>query len=250
MKNYKQLFDDEFTFSQIIDDTFPKIKHEQGFEKAIEYLKSLNCKWLDEYSFTILYTINQFTLKEPTSDLNKLYNKIAEIEDVLEINYTDRFLNIKLKDYDIEVETLSKRNPGINKILDDIETSKRNGTCFEKAFRLGLGFKPPAKIVTGYTYGYTDKSKFLHSWVEITRDNKEYVVDGTLNAVINKEGFYKLRKVNVISEINKDDLIEDRDKYWDFIDEIGIYVYFVFRDEIINELKKNDAAFESKKILK
>ena len=68
MKNYQELFVNEFTRSQNIDDTFANISNNECFAKGIEYLKSMNCKWLDEDSYVILCAINQFTLKNKTED--------------------------------------------------------------------------------------------------------------------------------------------------------------------------------------
>lgn len=249
MKNYQELFVNEFLKSQNIDDTFAKISNKEGLASGIEYLKKLNCQWLDEDSYTILYTINQFTLKNKTEDMNDLFNKVSNIDDVLNIIKSDKKLIIMLKDYNIEVEIFSKRNPRVVNIIPDIESLERNGTCFLKAYNICLGFKNPSKIVTGYNYGYTDKSKFLHSWVEVTIDGKDYVIDGTLNAMFNKEGYYKLRKIKVLNEITKDELRQDMIKYGKFIEEIGIDVYYVFRDEIIKDLEKNNELFENKKNL-
>lgn len=56
--------------------------------------------------------------------------------------------------------------PQSKKLLIDLEDDRRVGTCYSKAFDIALHLGIPNDIVTGYTYGYTDKSKFLHSWIE------------------------------------------------------------------------------------
>lgn len=247
MKNYKELFVNEFSIAENIDNTFGRLICKEGIEKGLEYLNSINCKAVDIESFLIKYYINQYTLKESIYDTNEILKRISELDSVLEVSIIDKYLNIKRKDYNIEVETFSKRDPNIPESLPDIESIERNGTCYQKAYRISLGLKRPNKIVIGYIYGYTDKSKFLHTWVETTIDGVDLVFDGTLNAIINKEGYYKLLKVNVINEIKKEDFFEDIEKYGEFIDEIGLPVYYVYRDEIINELKKNDELFASSK---
>lgn len=248
MKNYNELFVNTFTKSQTIDDTFANISNKEGLAAGIQYLKDIGCHWLDDDSFVVYYTINQFTLKEPTDDLNKLLDRILGMDEVIGITKTDKNLVIKLKDYTLEVETFSKRNPKVVKLLPDIESIERNGTCYDKAYKICLGFKGSSNLVTGYNYGYTDKSKYLHSWVEVTIDGKEYVVDGTLNAMINKEGYYKLRKINLLTSIPKEQLINDLLKYGSIIEEMGLDVYYVFRDEIISDLDKNEKMFENRKI--
>lgn len=251
MKSYKELFEKEFDTSQKIDETFAKICNEQGFKQGIEYLKSIDCKWLDYDGYTILYTINELT-KVSTDDeeKRKLLKRVSNQEDVIEtkIEKNDKFkipqIVISKNDYEIRVMQLSKLLPSTMELLPDLENDKRAGTCFTKAYHIALNLGIPNDIVTGFSYGYTDKSKFLHSWIETKLKSEKVVIDGTLNAIFNKEGYYKLRHIEPITRISNQTLESDIKKYLKTFKTISPEVYYVFRDEIIKDFEKNSDIFE------
>ena len=251
VKSYSELFEKEFHTSQQIDDTFAKICNEQGFKKGVEYLKSINCKWLDYDRYDILYTINEWT-KRITSEeeKNKLFERISRQEDVIEVKteINDKLkipqLVIKRKDFEMKVIQFSKLIPDTIKVLPDLEDDSRKGTCFTKAYNIALNLGIKNDIVTGYCYGYTDKSKFLHSWIETKLKGEEVVIDGTLNAIFNKEGFYKLRHIAPLTRISNETLKSDIEKYLNNFKTISPEVYYVFRDEIIKDFERNSEVFE------
>ena len=139
---------------------------------------------------------------------------------------------------------LSKLLPSTMELLPDLENDEREGTCFSKAYHIALNLGIPNDIVTGFCYGYTDKSKFLHSWVETKLKSEEVIIDGTLNAIFNKEGYYNLRHTKPISRISNKTLKSDIDKYLKDFKTISPEVYYVFRDEIIKDFEKNSDLFE------
>ncbi len=251
MKSYKELFEKEFNTSQQIDETFAKICNEQSFRKGIEYLKSINCEWLDYDGYTILYTINELTKVSTTDEeKRKLIERISSQEDIVEtkIEENDKFkisqIVISKKDYEIRAMQLSKLLPKAVEILPDLEDDRRAGTCFEKAYHISLHLGIPNDIVTGYCYGYTDKSKFLHSFVETILKDERVVIDGTLNAIFNKEGYYKLRHIEPITRISNKTLESDIEKYLKSFKTISPEVYYIFRDEMIRDFEKNSDIFE------
>lgn len=251
MKSYKELFEKEFKTSQQIDETFAKICNEQGFRKGIEYLKSINCEWLDYDGYTILYTINELTKASITDEeKRKLLERISSQKDVLEtkIEKNDKFkisqIVIKKKDYEIRAMQLSKLLPNAMELLPDLEDDRRAGTCFDKAYHISLNLGVPNDIVTGYCYGYTDKSKFLHSFIETKLKDEEVVIDGTLNAIFNKEGYYKLRHIEPITRISNKTLENDIERYLKSFKTISPEVYYIFRDEMIKDFEKNSDVFE------
>lgn len=251
MKNYNELFEKEFHISQQIDETFAKICNEQGFKKGIEYLKSINCKWLDYDGYDILYTINEWTKKTTSEEeKNKLIERVSKQEDVIEIKIeiNDKLkipqLIIKRRDVEIKVIQFSELVPDSMQLLADLEDDSRKGTCFTKAYDIALNLGIKNEIVTGYCYGYTDKSKFLHSWIETKLKGEEIVIDGTLNAIFNKEGFYKLRHIEPITRISNETLESDVKKYLQSFKTISPEVYYVFRDEMIKDFERNSEIFE------
>jgi hypothetical protein len=251
MKNYKELFEKEFDTSQQIDETFAKICNEKGLKKGVEYLKSINCKWLDYDSYTILYTINEWTKKTTSKEeKNNLLERISRQEDGIEVkkeindNLKVPQLIIKRKDFEIKVIQFSKLVPKAMELFPDLEDDSRKGSCFNKAYGIALKLGIENDIVTGYCYGYTDKSKFLHSWIETKLKGEEVVIDGTLNAVFNKDGFYKLRHIEPLTRISNETLESDIEKYLSNFGTISPEVYYVFRDEMIKDFERNSKTFE------
>ena len=95
-------------------------------------------------------------------------------------------------------------------------------------------------LVTGYTCFATEKSKYLHSWNEFEYNGEQYVLDSTLNVIMNKEGYYLLRHIEeIVEKIESDKIISDYEKYGEIINKLGIKVYVTSRDLIIKEIEKN-----------
>lgn len=135
--------------------------------------------------------------------------------------------------------------PKIKKIIPEIETEGRFGNCYKYAYYISLGLPFSNYLTTGYIYGYSDKSKFLHSWIETTINGEDYVIDATLNAMINKKGYYLIQHAKPINKISNQTFREDLNNY-QMIDNknIPMEVYYVFRDEIISEFEKKKNELE------
>ncbi|MBQ3414123.1 MAG: hypothetical protein IJH39_01985 [Clostridia bacterium] len=204
------IFHERYIKSDEIDQRFLEIKKTEGLEKAIEYLNGIGAKWIDYEGYLMRLGISRFTKKYYT-DIEKK-DKIEEIKDGKVIKKASVRRNSKFKCDEVFFETtnsritaipLSKAVKGIkdmfikvNKI--DIETDEREGKCFEMAYGTSLALQSPNKVVTGIIYGNSDKSKFLHSWVETNIGGKEYVIDCVLNALINKKGYYEMNHVREV----------------------------------------------------
>lgn len=256
MINQKELFHEPFQQSQKIDDTFVERYNKDGFKAAIEYLKSVGATKVDIYNCDIKCRINKWTQSNLDEKYKKsLIDELLKLEEYIrgiKIDNNSKFnikeLIIETKKGSIKVMQLSEMYPKLKGVFPEIESEKRNGKCFDYAYHLSLMIPLNTKLTTGYVYGYCDKSEYLHSWVEITIDNEEYVIDGTLNAIINKDGYYRMEHVIPINQISKDILVDDLRKY-PIIDNIDIplEVYYVFRDEIIKDLEKNKEIFKKSK---
>lgn len=133
----------------------------------------------------------------------------------------------------------SSYKPKVKKIIPNIEEESRFGNCYKYAYYISLGLQIPNNLTVGYIYGYSDKSKFLHSWVETDINEEEFVIDATLNAIINKDGYYLMQHAKPINKINNQTFREDLNNY-PMIDNknIPLEVYYVFRDEIMKEFEK------------
>ena len=246
MKSYNELFNDKFKISQQIDEKFSELNNTEGLESAINYLKQIGATRLDTDKYNIKYRINEWT-KDTLSSTDKLIflNELKRLKDyIIDVNIeTNAKFNlpevfIKTTDGIIKVIQFSSFAPKVKELFPFIENNQRWGKCFNFAYDISLNLGLSNEIVTGYIYGYSDKSKFLHSWVETTINGEEYVIDGTLNAMINKEGYYLMQYAKPITKISDVVLKSDLKNYMDKLQTFPLPVYYVFRNEIINDFKK------------
>lgn len=105
------------------------------------------------------------------------------------------------------------------------------------SLEISLSLNFPNEVVTGFIYGISDKVKYLHSWIEFNKDGNEYVIDYTMNVIMNKEGYYFIRQAEELSRISNQDILFDSKI------SINSKVYLVFRHEIMKELEKNSFLF-------
>lgn len=253
MKSYNQLFEEKFQKGQLIDDEFSRVLNKEGLKSGIDYLKSIGATELYMEDYHIKYRINKWTQNDLTEEQKENFLKeLLKLKDyVIDVKVGQ---NSKLDIPEVTIETtdgvisamkLSSYKPGIKQIIPNIEEESRFGNCYEYAYYISVGLPIANNLTTGYIYGYSDKSKFLHSWVETTINEEEYVIDATLNAIINKEGYYLMQHAEPITKINNQTLKNDLDKY-PIIDNktIPLEVYYVFRNEIIKELGKREDELE------
>lgn len=252
-KSYKQLFHEQFEKSQEIDDKFVEICNEKGASDAIDYLKEIGATWLDTDSYVIKYKISQWTKNSLTDEEKEDFFKelLVSHKDYVHnvsISQNTKFnlpeVNIETADGTIRAIQFSALAPSSKELLPYLETDERHGKCFDIAYYMSLHLGKPNKIVTGYIYGYSDKAKFLHSWIEATIKGEDWVIDGTLNALINKEGYYLMQHAEPITRISNETFKEDIKKYMAKIGQFPLEVYYVFRDEIIKDFENNNNIFE------
>ncbi len=254
MKNYNELFTYRFDKSQQIDEEFCKLYNRESLKSAVSFLKKLGATSLLMDDYHIKYRVSEWT-KDTISNRKKLklLNELKNLKKyILDVNIKENSevnvpeLNIETTLGTIKVIKLSEFFPTIKEAFPFIENDGRFGKCYDFANTISLNLGIPNKLVTGYVYGYSDKSYFLHSWVEANIKGKQYVIDGTLNAIINKEGYYLMQHAKPISTITSKDLLLDQ-SYLEKIKSVPLEVYYVFRNEIINDLNKNQKIFVKEK---
>jgi len=238
--------DDIYRRNNEMDVTFANIANRYGIAKGIEYLQIMGAKTLDIDNYEIMYTINEFTKnKNECSQMeifinnllkNKNYINSVDIEMNKEFNLPE--LVIQTVKGEVRALQFSSLCEGIKQTIPYIETNERKGRCFNTAFYISLALGLNNEIVTGHIYGYTDISRFLHSWVEFNYQGKDYVVDGTLNAMINKEGYYLIRKAEPITFIPYLTLREDVLKYSSINKMLPLPDYYINRENVISDFDK------------
>jgi len=255
LKNYNELFNNRFKTSQQIDEKFAELYNTHGLKNSIDYLKQIGATKLDMDNYNIKYRISEWT-KDELSNQEKIdfLNELKSLKDYI-INIKIE-ANTKFNLPEVIIETtegiiraiqFSSFVPKVKDLIPFIENNKRFGKCYELAYNISLNLGLPNQIVTGYIYGYSDKSEFLHSWIEVTIKGEEYVIDGTLNAMINKQGYYSMQHAKPITKISDSILKSDIENYITRIQSIPLEVYYVFRNEIVNDLEKNQEIFKKSK---
>lgn len=239
----QELFHRPFDKSTELDNTFAEIWKEKGIKKAIDYLISAGATSIDFKSYEVLYKLNEYTKdKYSKEEKEELINSLIDGKEVLnakiEFNKEKNIDEVQIETTDGPIKLLifSDLAEQILKDLPELVNNNREGQCYGLTYKINRHLGLPHEMVTGYIYGYTDISRFLHSWIEITYKGEEYVLDGTLNALINKEAYYALRKCQPITRISDATFQSDLDNHMDILKGVNIEVYLIYRNEIIKGL--------------
>ena len=173
-----------------------------------------------------IININIFTIEPPTESRLKEFN-IQKEKDY----YT--YENIK---FNILAELITT-------LKSTLYSTSRCATCFTISTKICL-MQPKSRIITAMCEDIFHKihEPFLHSFVTITNphDNQEYVLDGTMNIIINKQEYLNLLKAKIISDISKKELITAINIFSELKiqNEITLLEYLCFPKETLNIAKK------------
>lgn len=213
-----------------------------------------------DFALARLLRANKSKMREDFADLHLLINaftssdideeqKIQLLESaksnacVKSIGINKNTLTItKVDGTKISVEILSQKFPAL-KGNPQLVTNKRLHKCHYGAISLARLIKNNATVVTGKTLGITTSSHYVHSWVEATIDGKPVVIDFTMNAIINKDGFYSLRHAEPITKIHNSELDADFPIIAPHINsgDLKIKEYLVYRDQVLELLNVNQS---------
>ena len=240
-KSFEDLFikpDDE---SYEWYEQFYNLAENGEYEKLEEHLNSAKELYLDEEQ--IYKAIFTFTLSTVTEEKKiRLLGQLKNIEWIQSVEASDTEIKITTNTGIIKVRTLTDVFPSLQ---EDpyIQTYERLGRCHEASLAISEGLGDIQNyIVTGYVFALSDKSKYVHSWIELVVNGEEVVIDYTLNAIMNKEGYYKIRHVKDISKISSCDVKNDK-AILNKIGNFDLKEYLIFRDEIMRDLEKNIEMF-------
>lgn len=247
-KNFHELFITPEHISEEWDDTLFKYGELGDLKKLDKHLHSANEVYLNE---KLIYTaIDTFTLKTETQkEKMRLLDNLKTEEFVEKVKVTKSSVLIKTDKGDIKACKLTDMIPEFKEIYPDLETRDRKGQCHRNSMLISNIINMSNNIVTGYIFGYSDKSKYLHSWIELVYDNEDLVIDYSLNALMNKSGYYQMQHAIPLNKISNKNIKEDR-KLLDKFDKLGhfdIKEYLLYRDEIMNDLEKNNKIFNEER---
>ena len=222
--------------------------YEFGEKGDIEGLNNLfmqaNELYLNEYH---IYNIIQ-QLTRDYAEKDKLLNELRKNKIVKKAKTCkDGITTITAKKdehdrSDIVFTRLSDLIPDLN---DDNNLGNwdRQGKCHIMAKEISSRIGIPNEIVTGYVHGMADKARFLHSWVEFSEGDNDYVIDYTMNVVMNKSGYYFIRHAQDLCRIKDSDILSDWELFSQF-DGLNSKEYMLFWHEMASDFKKNKAVFQ------
>ena len=244
-KNYDELFNQPDDESKNWYEKFYELSYAGNLEALNNLLSSAEEIYFDEY---LIYN----SIQQLTND--DMIEKRKRILKQIKISGIVRGIK-KFKDGTIIIKT-KKPYPNILVIkLSELipETThdgnlgnwERHGKCHDMSHSISLRLGIPNDLVTGYVRTVSDKTKFLHSWVEFSDGEKEYAIDYTMNVMMNKKGYYFLRKCEEICRINDTDVLFDLDIFSRFPG-ISTREYCVFRHEIVKEYRQESGLIYKK----
>jgi len=252
-KELKEKFDKPNLESQKWDDEFLALQRGNDILKLITHMQS--AKWMSINEAYICAYIKKCTLAGVSQSVIKDY-----LTKLINFNYIDTFAiqnSNKLDEnknpipeyiitdkdnFNIIFKKLTDCYPLLKQTNPKLETLDRQGNCHLDSVLLSryrLNF--PHQVVTGYTHNFSEKSRYLHTWIEfVDENNLEQVIDYTMNAIINKSGYYKTMNVEpeTLIKISGENIKSELDSIYDHpkTKKMDIRKYLLFREDVLNEI--------------
>ena len=126
-------------------------------------------------------------------------------------------------------------------IKKELESEKRYRKCHLKSAEIATSL-PKSCILTGYVKRYN--GKFLHSIVEIEKEDGKYIIDYTKNIIMPKEQYVKLTEFEELESISDLEYLEYIQRLENILGLNG-KVLLTFGREIFKELEKNSFLIKS-----
>lgn len=208
-------------------------------DESLQDFKNLDTSYNDR----ILDTISTFTRYNKNSLIDKILMKLVTKKLNIDKIYYDKETkkyNYNTGDKLIPFELLSDNIKGGKKLKKELLSIKRFRKCHERSLCMITSFENLVKLLTG-TYERHGR-KCLHSIIEVQGEKGEYIVDYTLNLIMEKQNYIDLTKFQNIEEIKDiDDLEDNKDGTKDCMIYIGATLkpYLTFRKELKRDLEKN-----------
>lgn len=128
----------------------------------------------------------------------------------------------------------------------DLVNWNRIGKCHTKSREISSRLEISNEVVTGYFHTIADVTRYLHSWVEFSKSGEDYVIDYTMNVVMNKKGYYSLGHIKELCRIRNNEIISDFPLFSQFAD-LPLKIYLVFRHEMAKEIEQKITGKQLKK---
>lgn len=131
----------------------------------------------------------------------------------LEIKQNPKQLVFKTHIGEFKATKLSEAFP-LFQTFPNIENSERHSRCHQDSIEVAVNIEDDCKVASGYCFTFGEGDKFLHSWVEVKLDGRDFVVDTTRNLLMPKKGYYCIRNVSgPVYKITKETLKKEEHIY-------------------------------------
>ena len=134
-----------------------------------------------------------------------------------------------------QLEGMLSKKINDKNIKKELESEKRYRKCHLKSAEIATSL-PKSCILTGYVKRYN--GKFLHSIVEIEKEDGKYIIDYTKNIIMPKEQYVKLTEFEELESISDLEYLEYIQRL-ENIPGLNGKVLLTFGREIFKELEKN-----------
>ena len=196
---------------------------------------------IDWNTLWIVSSIGTFTLNNNVENFEYTLNQAINRKIIK--SFERKKLGYKIIMLDSTLIRFMKLTDFIPSLEDDVKnrlhSNKRSGHCHWDSIDLSRNLELPNKIVSGYCTMQSKNMPYPHTWVEIEHQGKEWIIDFTMNEVMNKEGYYKLHNPQNTISIDNKTLIEDmklRSKT--SFEEKDVRMYLFHPNETREEMKK------------
>ena len=194
------------------------------------------------YIISVIQLYTRFREKSIFSKILKLNFERKYKIDFSKIKFNEENQNYEYE-FQGEVYTFDKLSKKINdkNIKKELESEKRYRKCHLKSAEIATSL-PKSCILTGYVKRYN--GKFLHSIVEIEKEDGKYIIDYTKNIIMPKEQYVKLTEFEELESISDLEYLEYIQRLENILDLNG-KVLLTFGREIFKELEKNSFLIKS-----
>ena len=252
-----QFLEEEFTKLHTANEQFGKWERELNKKlasgrlislKLFEILKRTPINW---QSLWIATAIGTFTLNGNVEDFELNLNQAIQCGIIKSFKKNKFGYSIIAKDNTpIQFIKLTDFIPSLDEdVKERLHSSQRSGHCHWDSIHLAENLGIPNKIISGYCTMQSKKMPYPHTWVELELKGKEWILDFTMNEVMNKEGYYKLHNPQNIIEIDSATLIEDlKLRKRTSLEDKDIRMYLFYPNEareIMQEEVKNYKTYET-----
>lgn len=194
----------------------------------------------------VLQTKNYYNIKN-IENVSKLNDKAILALKEQNSELLDEYLSVKemelVDDSKLATKSLIEQVEGISEEqITAAVTKKANSHYF--SIYLASVLKEGATVVTGFVNGVTTKSKNLHSWVETELDGKQFVLDITINGIIEKEAYYAHKNVEVINSVTYEELQEDGKTVYPYLKSrrLSYAAYLCCRQEVLSIISQQETS--------